>query len=133
MRKLDRHPSIVLWSACNECGGGKGDPTVYTLPIVTAEDQHRAVWPASPAHFGFKSGVSTLTGFPNGLPFQVGNATNGGLPVNESHASPWRLGPEKLFLGPEEDSVFGPTTQNTAERMSWPPGDNPAGRPNRAR
>ena len=80
VRRLGRHPCVVLWNACNECGGGKGDATEYSLPIVVQEDRTRPVWPASPCHNGWKRGVSTLTGLPTG-----GNLTLGGPPVNESH------------------------------------------------
>ena len=111
VRRLARHPSVVLWCACNECGGGKGDPTTYALTIVTEEDSTRAIWPASPAHFGWKSGVNMLTGMPNGLALQVGNATNGGLVVNESHG-PYQFGGSDKFIptngaaGMGNDTVF---------------------------
>ena len=48
IRRLARHPCIVFWSGCNECGGGAGDITTFVLPIVAAEDKTRPVWPAAP-------------------------------------------------------------------------------------
>lgn len=48
IRRLARHPSIIFWSGCNECGGGAGEISDFALPIVAAEDKTRPVWPASP-------------------------------------------------------------------------------------
>lgn len=49
-RRLSAHPCIVLWSGCNECGGGAGPVSAFALPVIAAEDASRAVWPAAPAH-----------------------------------------------------------------------------------
>lgn len=78
--QLARHPSIVLWNGCNECGGGAGQITDFVLPIVAMADPTRPIWPAAPAHNAWKSGVNTLTGYPNGK-----KLTLGGPPVNETH------------------------------------------------
>ena len=91
IRRLAPHPCVWLWSGCNECGGGAGDITDFALPIVAQEDDSRPIWPAAPAHNGWKSGVSTLTGFPNGR-----NLTLGGPPANESHG-PYQFGGTAAF------------------------------------
>ena len=53
-----------------------GCATWYCTVVATI-DSH---WLCLQAHHGWKSGVNTLTGLPNGL-----KLTLGGLPVNETH------------------------------------------------
>ena len=84
-QRLSRHPSIVIWDACNECEGhGFGitsdDPTntgvtpwtAQNVPIQTLVevDASRPVWPSCPSS-GWSSGVNRLTGLPNGQPLIV--------------------------------------------------------------
>lgn len=64
LRRLGRHPSIALWNACNECGGG-GIWDSFLMTTVAIEDPSRPVWPASPS-YGWLTGVDSLTGLPNG-------------------------------------------------------------------
>ena len=69
IRKLSAHPSIVLWSGCNECTYGGGDMEVYESLVMTTvaeEDDTRAIWPSSPSDYGWERGVDTLYGRPNG-------------------------------------------------------------------
>ena len=99
-RKLGYQAALVLYNGCNECGGGAGAITDFALPVIADEDPTRPVWPASPAHHGWLSGVNTLTGLPNGQPLTIG-----GLPVNETHG-PYTFG---------STSAFKPVNGNTPE------------------
>ena len=67
VRRLSHHPSIVMWSGCNECDPSEGDIAAVLLPAVVREDASRVVWPASPAQ-GWLSGVNRLSSLPNGQP-----------------------------------------------------------------
>lgn len=66
LRRLGNHPSIVLWDACNECGG-HGIYASFVMTTLAAEDTSRPIWPSSPSE-GWNSGVDTLWGLPNGSP-----------------------------------------------------------------
>jgi beta-mannosidase len=66
LRSLASHPSIAVWDACNECGGG-GLYASFLMSTTAEEDPSRPVWPASPSR-GWASGVDTLWGLPNGSP-----------------------------------------------------------------
>ena len=90
-RRLAHQAALIYWNGCNECGGGKGAITDFAIPAIAAEDATRPVWPASPAHNGWRSGVNTLTGFPNGQPLRIG-----GAPVNETHG-PYTFGSTSAF------------------------------------
>jgi len=73
-RRLMHHPSIVLWSGCNECTYMGGNMSVYeevVLQTVAAEDSNRPVWPSSPAQYGWDSGVFTSTGLPSSSPLRI--------------------------------------------------------------
>jgi hypothetical protein len=87
LRRLSHHPSIAMWDACNECGGG-GLYESFVMPIVAAVDQSRPIWPSSPGG-GWASGVDGLSARPNGERLVVGG---GG--TRESH------GPYSAFMGP---------------------------------
>ena len=65
LKRLSHHPSIVLWSACNECGGGAGSYDEIVMPIVAFVDRSRPIWPSSPSA-GWSGGVDMLTARPNG-------------------------------------------------------------------
>ena len=68
IRRLSHHPSIVLWTGCNECENADwGAALVPTLVMsaLVAEDASRPVWPACPS-MGWSGGVDRLTGLPNG-------------------------------------------------------------------
>ena len=65
LKRLSHHPSIVMWSACNECGGGGGSYDSIVMPIVAGVDRSRPIWPSSPSA-GWAGGVDRLTARPNG-------------------------------------------------------------------
>jgi beta-mannosidase len=74
VRKLSSHPSIILWSGCNECTYGGEDIEIYesfVMTTVAQEDHTRAIWPSSPSPFGWETGVDTLYGRPNGNSLKV--------------------------------------------------------------
>lgn len=75
VRSLISHPSIVLWSGCNECAVEMGKPTevyaTFVMQIVSEEDSTRSVWPSCPSDSGWKTGVSRITGKPNGKEFST--------------------------------------------------------------
>jgi hypothetical protein len=82
VRRMSHHPSIAVWSGCNECGsiGNLAD-------VVAQEDQSRAIRAASPS-LGYSAGVSRLGDFPTG---------NGPLVQRHSgppsiHGLPWSVG-----------------------------------------
>eukprot|EP01046_Picozoa_sp_COSAG06_P020940 COSAG06_NODE_1554_length_9117_cov_3.864050_1_plen_1209_part_00 len=63
-RRLAHHPSIVIWTACNECSGG-GVYASLIMETLVAEDSSRVIMPACPST-GWISGVDGRTGLPNG-------------------------------------------------------------------
>ncbi len=71
IRSLASHPSIVLWSGCNECDNLNIFAS-YVMRIVADEDDTRAIWPNSPSKSGWGSGVNTLDGLPNGEGLTIG-------------------------------------------------------------
>jgi beta-mannosidase len=71
IRSLTSHPSIVLWSGCNECDNLNIFAS-YVMRIVADEDDTRAIWPNSPSKSGWGSGVNTLDGLPNGEGLTIG-------------------------------------------------------------
>ena len=70
VRSLMSHPSIVLWSGCNECTVEMGTPTevyaTFVMQVVAEEDHTRIIWPSCPSDSGWKTGVWRITGKPNG-------------------------------------------------------------------
>lgn len=70
VRSLSSHPSIVVWSGCNECDVIMGTPTEiyasFVMKTVASEDDSRSIWPSSPSKHGWKSGVSPLGSRPLG-------------------------------------------------------------------
>ena len=92
IRRLGNHPSIVLWDACNECGG-YGIYADFVMKTVAEEDKSRAVWPSSPSN-GWVRGVNRLNGRPlasppspdTGLPTAAPLVASGGqFPHNSSN------------------------------------------------
>eukprot|EP00041_Stephanoeca_diplocostata_P018439 m.386275 g.386275 ORF g.386275 m.386275 type:complete len:512 (+) comp21014_c0_seq6:294-1829(+) len=80
IRRLSHHPAIVIWDGCNECTVVMTDPTtaIYATFVITTvadEDTSRAVWPSCPAT-GWTTGVSKLTGMPNGHAFSTPDTTS---------------------------------------------------------
>ena len=72
LRRLSHHPCIMLWDACNECGGG-GLWGSFVSPTLADEDPSRPLWPACPST-GWTSGVDRLTGLVNGRPLVLKSA-----------------------------------------------------------
>ena len=72
IRSLASHTSIVVWSGCNECQVVMGTPNeiyaTFVLQTVAEEDDTRSIWPSSPSYHGWRSGVFTKDGRPNGKP-----------------------------------------------------------------
>lgn len=76
VRKVSSHPSIILWSGCNECDYYGGDMSIYenfVLSTVASEDDSRAIWPSSPSSYGWETGVDTAYSRPNGKPLKIRN------------------------------------------------------------
>jgi len=110
IHKLSAHPSIVVWSGCNECTYGGGNMDIYVtfvMRIVASEDDTRAVWPSSPSAFGWKTGVGMIDGRPNGNPLQVQNDTGSTL---EAHG-PYQRGYSASHPG--VNSMLTPNTYET--------------------
>lgn len=70
VRSLASHPSIVTWNACNECEVIMDTPSEiyasFVMTIVADEDDTHIIWPSSPSKHGWKTGVYTIDGRPNG-------------------------------------------------------------------
>lgn len=75
VRRLAHHPSVVLYSGCNECIYHDGG-ALYELFVTTriaGTDSSRIIWPHSPAPDGWSSGIDRLTTRPKvGQPLVVG-------------------------------------------------------------
>ncbi|KAL3920780.1 MAG: hypothetical protein SGILL_003085 [Bacillariaceae sp.] len=61
IRSLASHPSIVVWSGCNECdvvmNTGSEIYASFVMKTVAEEDDTRSIWPSSPSKHGWKSGI----------------------------------------------------------------------------
>ncbi|CAD7966357.1 unnamed protein product, partial [Amoebophrya sp. A120] len=93
VRRLSRHPSLVIWNACNECvfditddqsgllgqsqsesqpaarSAGSSSSNIhryidFAMTIVAATDPSRAIWPSSPSKYGWAAGVERDTSRP---------------------------------------------------------------------
>ncbi len=60
-RRLAHHPSIAIWTGCNECS--RMNPLI--METLVTEDSSRIIMPACPST-GWLSGVDGRTGLPNG-------------------------------------------------------------------
>jgi beta-mannosidase len=69
IRRLSHHASIVVWNGGNGWQGSLAMFDSFVLRVVAEEDASRPLWPISPSA-GWASGVSALTGLPNGKPLQ---------------------------------------------------------------
>jgi beta-mannosidase len=88
VRSLASHSSIVIWNGCNECAVVMGTDTeiyaTFVMQTVAEEDDTRTIWPTSPSKLGWKSGVYTLDGRPNGKPLATRNQKDFNATI-ESH------------------------------------------------
>jgi hypothetical protein len=62
------HPSIAVWSGCNECDVVMNTDTEiyasFVMKTVAEEDDTRSIWPSSPSKHGWKSGVRKVDSRP---------------------------------------------------------------------
>ena len=91
VRGLSHHPSIALWDGCNECNGG-GLYASFIMTTVAQEDTARPPWPSCPSG-GWKSGVDTLWGLPNGNSF-IASVSEGTLAPRVSPKVPRARAPK---------------------------------------
>jgi beta-mannosidase len=101
VRWLSPHPSIVVWNGCNECDVIMNTSTEiyasFVMQTVSEEDDTRSIWPSSPSKLGWKSGVHTLDGRPNGQPLVTWNP-NAFHKTLESHG-PYQRSFSKSYPG----------------------------------
>jgi beta-mannosidase len=68
VRSLASHPSIVVWSGCNECDVVMGTSSeiyaTFAMKTVAEEDDSRSIWPSSPSKHGWRSGVRRIDSRP---------------------------------------------------------------------
>jgi beta-mannosidase len=96
VQSLSSHPSIALWSGCNECVVEMDSETAvyatFVMEIVAREDPTRPIWPSSPSFTGWKTGVYRINGKPNGNPLSTYKSNE----IKPSHAieqhGPYRHG-----------------------------------------
>ena len=93
VQRLSHHPSIVMFDACNECGGA-GLYSSFVMPIIASVDRSRPVWPSCPAP-GWISGVDRLTCRPDGGILVTGA---GGSPRQPSPFPQEGHGPYTAFM-----------------------------------
>ena len=72
VRRLAHHPSVAMYTGCNECDGAGSIHNVtppvldgFVMSVVASEDDSRPIRAASPFG-GYCTGVDRLTGLPNG-------------------------------------------------------------------
>jgi hypothetical protein len=96
VRSLAHHPSIAMWSGCNECSVEMDTKysiyASFVMQTVGEEDPTRPLWPSCPARHGWKTGVMRINGKPNGRALE----TYTGKEAKPSHAierhGPYRHG-----------------------------------------
>jgi beta-mannosidase len=75
VRSLASHPSIIVWSGCNECDVVMGTSSeiyaTFVMKTVAEEDDSRSIWPSSPSKHGWKSGVRRLDSRPIGQRYSL--------------------------------------------------------------
>jgi len=68
VRSLASHPSLLVWSGCNECDVVMGTASeIYAtlvMKTVADEDDTRPIWPSSPSRHGWKKGVRKIDSRP---------------------------------------------------------------------
>jgi hypothetical protein len=121
VRRLSHHPSLVLYTSCNECIF-HGNMTLFinfAMEVVAAEDKTTPIWPSCPAP-GWKTGVNRLTGFASGQPLAIGGAT---LDLH----GPYIKGCTTAFdpvdgcYGEQAEDPFKVSTQMLVNQSIWPP------------
>lgn len=132
VRSLAHHPSVALWSACNECDPGANP--VYSSLVMSAvarEDDSRPIWPASPSR-GWASGVDPLSSRPDGSalrarPLQPASAAQ--LPIEVHgpyvHGNGWPA----VNQVPIDPTTREPSLELHAPRMPLPLPGSDAERP----
>lgn len=74
VRKISSHPSVVVYSSCNECkicmNTESSVYATFVMSIVAEEDPKKLLWPSSPSKYGWETGVDQ-SGLPNGNSLSV--------------------------------------------------------------
>lgn len=105
VRRLSQHPSLVLYSGCNECGG-QGLYTTFVMQTVVQEDQSRPIRSSSP-WTGYSKGVHLLSQLPTG---GVLVAEPTGSAPSADPGPPWFVGQE--LHGPYQHGGLFPSVNN---------------------
>jgi hypothetical protein len=102
VRSLSVHPSIVLWSGCNECYVDMTSETAvyatFAMKTVAEEDDTRSVWPSCPSASGWQTGVHRIDGRPNGKPLSTYPASTETDRILEKHG-PYQHGSSSTHPG----------------------------------
>jgi len=107
LRRLSHHPSIFVWNACNECGGG-GLYTSFAMTQVAAVDQSRPIWPSCPSS-GWGSGVRMLDALPTGNPLSLRqNASHIERHGPYANGNGWQTVNQAPFIPPGGDPMVRP-------------------------
>lgn len=96
VRSLSSHPSIALWSGCNECivemDSAMAVYATFVMQAVAQEDPTRPLWPSCPSTTGWKSGVARISGKPNGGPLTTYSRKEAKPPHTIEKHGPYRHG-----------------------------------------
>ena len=96
VRSLSSHPSIALWSGCNECivemDTKMAVYATFVMQTVAQEDPTRPLWPSCPSTTGWKSGVARISGKPNGGPLTTYSSKEVKPPHTIEKHGPYRHG-----------------------------------------
>jgi len=90
----------------------------FVMTIVSEEDMTRIIWPSSPSSNGWKTGVNTLDGRPNGNALttdETDGAHNSSFHVLEIHGPYWH------GWSQTHPAVNGPLNQTIFEKDIFPP------------